>query len=519
MNENKELNLENLYETFKKYDVDILKKFNNPNLSDWDYLYYAVNSDIMSNALSIVINILDNNFASVGIDNNARAILEAFVILKMLNKGDISEAQQKIFRKHYAIVEYQDFKAWFKQTNQPVIVDAKKNYDEAMKLLCDYYNCTKKELKTRVRYYYDPKMYLKKKLKDNIDFKSLLYKYDIFNEREIKTYEFFSIMTHPRFNDSSKEERAIQELRQTHVEFVLLHVANYLESYKPDFIDKNTYSFKDDFLKNPLLINNVNNINQVSCGFELLEKDLCVLKNGNDGFLYFYFDTIKSLVKDMMLCESLGYNEQVISKFKSFVEFSSVHAMINLVENSSEFLTLKRAFALSSKLQLIERFKATGFKNIDSSSELRDLYNSYYKDKYNISSFEEFEQEMRKNSLYFLNPKDCKNYNKIVKSVVNELFQNDFGKEWLNLYELSKDMNHASGYNFNSSPGISKFFAHMAIKEVFSWLIHLIINANLVVEEKDHKTKYVDKMLDMFNLIITYEKDTLESIVKEFTES
>lgn len=97
MNENKELNLENLYETFKKYDVDILEKFNNPNLSDWDYLYYAVNSDIMSNALSIVINILDNNFASVGIDNNARAILEAFVILKMLNKGDISEAQQKNF--------------------------------------------------------------------------------------------------------------------------------------------------------------------------------------------------------------------------------------------------------------------------------------------------------------------------------------------------------------------------------------------------------------------------------------
>lgn len=517
--EKDELDLENLYKTLKRYDVDILKHFNDEEISDWDYLFYAVNSDIMTNALGIVINLLDDNFTSVGIDNNARAILEAFVILKMLKNGDISETQQKIFRKHYAIVEYQDFKVWFKLTNNPVIIEAKKNYDEAMELLCDYYNCTKKELKTWARYYYDPKIYLKKKLKDNIDFKTLLYKYNIFNEREIKTYEFFSIMTHPRFNDSSKEEKAIQELRKIHVEFILYHVADYLKTYKPNIIDDGTQSFKEDFLNNPLLVNNVNNIKQVSLGFECLKEDLCVLKNGSDGFLYFYFETIKPLVKDMMLCESLGYNEQVISKFKSFIEFSSVHAMINLVEDSGEFLMLKKAFALSSKLQLVEHFKTIGFKNIHPSLELRDLYESYYKDKYNISSFEEFEQGMRRNSLYFLNPKDCKKYNNIVKSVVSELFQNNFGKDLLNLYEFSKDMNHASGYNFNSSPRLSRFFVHMAIQKVFSWLTYLIANANLVVEEKDHKTIYVDKILDVFNLIIKYEKVTLESIVKEYNES
>lgn len=108
--EKDELDLENLYKTLKRYDVDILKHFNDEEISDWDYLFYAVNSDIMTNALGIVINLLDDNFTSVGIDNNARAILEAFVILKMLKNGDISETQQKIFRKHYAIVEYQDFK-------------------------------------------------------------------------------------------------------------------------------------------------------------------------------------------------------------------------------------------------------------------------------------------------------------------------------------------------------------------------------------------------------------------------
>ena len=102
--------IQDLYKTLRRHDKDILKHFNDDDLNDYNYLFYAINSDIMSNALSIVMNILINNEPTAGIDNNARSIIEGFVILKMLGSGEISETQQTIFRSHFAIVDYENFK-------------------------------------------------------------------------------------------------------------------------------------------------------------------------------------------------------------------------------------------------------------------------------------------------------------------------------------------------------------------------------------------------------------------------
>lgn len=165
--------LDDLYITLKKHDKDILAHFNDDKLSDDDYLFYAIFSDIVSNALSIVANIFIDNESSVGVDNNARSIIEGFVILKMLKNGDISENQQKIFRNHFAVVEYENFKWLIKQQpDNPVIVEMKKRYDDAVKFLCEFYGCKKNVLKQR--YYGDPLFYLKKSLNDDIKFVTLL---------------------------------------------------------------------------------------------------------------------------------------------------------------------------------------------------------------------------------------------------------------------------------------------------------------------------------------------------------
>lgn len=47
---------DDFYKTLKQHDVAILKKFNDKDISDDDYFFYGINSDIMSNALSILIN-------------------------------------------------------------------------------------------------------------------------------------------------------------------------------------------------------------------------------------------------------------------------------------------------------------------------------------------------------------------------------------------------------------------------------------------------------------------------------
>lgn len=88
----------------------------------------------------------------------------------------------------------------------------------------------------------------------------------------------------------------------------------------------------------------------------------------------------------------------------------------------------------------------------------------------------------------------------------------------LEMYRLSKDVNHASGYNFNSSPGVLDFYSHYAIFAVFAWLKNLVINANLVVEERDHKTKHIKDVLDYLKMFMRFEDESMKSIGRKYQE-
>lgn len=513
--------IDDLYKTLKRHDVDILKHFNDEKLSDYDYLFYAINSDIMSNALNIVINLMIDNEASVGVDNNARAIIEGFVILKMLGSGAIDSEQQKIFRSHFAIVDYENFKKLIREAkDHPAIVEAKKRYDDAISFLTTHFKCSKKALFEHFVDVDDPLFYIKKTLKEDIGFVTLLNKYPIFEEHTYRIYEFFSIMIHPRYVGSESLERSIQKMRQSYTYMVLDYVVKYLKAEKLIVIDDSAKTFDDDFTNNPLLKNNVNNIFQTILAFDLLTKNLCILKDGVDGFSIFFLTQIRHLLIDMELCESLGYNEQVISKYKSFIEMAAIHATINCVDDIDEFKTLKLAYSFSSKLQLCEHLKAMNLSNDDFElSGLRELYEQYYRDKFKIATYEEFEKGMKNNSLYFLDPSNQKkSYNKYVREAINEVIPlESLQKQMFDMYKLSKDMNHASGYNFNSSPGITEFYSHTIMKSVFDWIINFIVNASAVVDEMDHKTN-LEPVLEMFRTMAEFENEAMKKIGKKYEE-
>lgn len=514
-----QFSIQDLYKTLRRHDKDILKHFDDDELSDYDYLFYAINSDIVTNALSIVINILIGNEQTAGIDNNARAILESFVVLKMLGSGEISETQQKIFRNQFAIVDYENFKNHIKEEDNPPSAEIKNRYDNAVQFLCKYYGCREKQL--RDSYYQDPLFYLKKTLKDKIVFAHLLTKYQIYNEQDFKMYDFYSIMAHPNYIPLALKE-PLYEYRKRFNQLILTYVVTYLEDNKLIVMDDKAPTFDDDFFNNPLLFNNVSNIKQIDIIFEMLEEDLCLLKDGINEFDLFFFEFLKHLIKDMILCESLGYNEQVISKFKSFIELAAVHAEINCAESLDDFDALREAFYCSTKLQLAEYFKSVkmGEASIES-NELKTLYDHYYKKRFNLSSYEEFEKGMKMNSLYFLNPNEAKNksYTRHVENAINELFTDkEMVTGLLEMYRLSKDVNHASGYNFNSSPGVLDFYSHYAMFAVFAWLTNLVINANLVVEERDHKTKHIKDILDYLKMFMRFEDESMKSIGRKYQE-
>lgn len=72
-----------LYIILKKNDVEILKHFCDESISDQDYFSYGIKNEIVSNALSILINYLSGNLETPGIDNSCRMIYEALVIRKI----------------------------------------------------------------------------------------------------------------------------------------------------------------------------------------------------------------------------------------------------------------------------------------------------------------------------------------------------------------------------------------------------------------------------------------------------
>ena len=188
---------------------------------------------------------------------------------------------------------------------------------------------------------------------------------------------------------------------------------------------------------------------------------LCKLKDGTDWFTWHFLEKSKYIFVDMMISESIGYKEHVISCFKSFVEQYSVFYAIESLEDLNDFNHVKQAFWCSSRIQIDAHFQNLGWKDgTVPEEEIKKLYDEYFKDKYKLNNYQKFYWNLRRNSLYCLGD-EKKSYNKYVRSLLESVFSNEMeSKDAMTLYRISKDMSHASGYNFNASEGIVDSYFH-----------------------------------------------------------
>ena len=185
----------------------------------------------------------------------------------------------------------------------------------------------------------------------------------------------------------------------------------------------------------------------------------------------------------MMTSISLGYNEHVISIFKTLVEEYSVFFAIGSAESKEEFDFIKKAYWISSRLQIDAHFERMGVKNkLVEDKELQNLYDNFFKERYDLDNFKKFYWELRRNSLYFLE-KGKKSYNKYVRALFENTFSEDTSKEMMMLYRMSKDMNHASGYNFNATNDMVVVNAHKVLFYSYQLIIHFVLNAALTLED------------------------------------
>ena len=516
--------IDDLYRTLKKHDKDIQNHFNDDNLDDKTYFYYAINSDIITNALNIVINLKINNKLSVGIDNSARVIIEGMVLLKMLGSDKIDDVQLEMFRKHYAVVDYENFKHLFgDDINHPAFTEFKERYDEAIQTIMNYFNCDRKTLNNRKIFIGDPAFYCKKYLKQKISYTRLLIENPIYDESNIRAYEFFSILIHPFYVNNRKVKDAILSHREKYINVILEYVINYLADNKLLLLDRTITNFEEDFTNNIKLVNNVANLNVFIKNFEFIKNELFCFNEGNDEYGMYFIECVKNLFADIFVCESLGYNELIISKLKPFLESYSMFASINSIENIDAYNYMKYAFSISSSLQIESHInKILNVEEKTNHPELEELYEIYYKKEFDLNDYDEFKNNFKTNSLYFIEPNQRKNYDSLVKNTLEKIFTGYDEKlkmQLFDLYNLSKDMNHASGYNFNSSPGISEYNSHLAMyciyKIILDFLLQSIVLKTNLGYIIDGKTKTAE-MIEMLKKVIVEEKNAMNNIANKY---
>lgn len=515
MSEVNQYDINALYKVLKKHDVEILKHYNDETVLDNDYFFYGINSDIISNCLNILTNYLSGNIESAGVDSCCRIIIEAFVILRMDAEGKISEEQKRIYRYLYAYVDLDNFHSLMKDRPELLEDEGIKKLiadkDKATEAMLRHFNCSKRELNDRKISTDDPCFYLKQNLHDKIRFSKLLKEYPVLGEDGEAMYEFFSIFIHPRCEMHPEIQEAIIETRKLYIDHILTFVFEYLKSGQLLSFDESSSDFNQDFFYNPLLSFNVHNVKEFEKTIHYIKNQICDLPNGYDAFTWQFLERVRYLVIDMMTSISLGYNEHVIAIFKSFIEEYSIFFAVGSVETKEEFDAIKQGFWISSRMQIDAQLEKIGFKQrLVKDTDIRSLYNSFYKEKYGLNNYNKFYWEFRRNSLYFLG-KEKKSYNKYVRELIEQAFNENQGKEIMTLYRISKDMEHASGYNFNATNDMVVVTAHKVLYYSYKLIIHFLLNAVTALEEHGIK-RDVKSIVDFINSLISMHEEVISQM-------
>lgn len=504
--------LDDLYKNLSKCDTYILKKFNDDDISDDQYFLYGILEDIISNSMHILTNNFIDSYHSIGVDNSCRTIIEGFTILEMNKKGLIDNLQKRIYRYSYSLVDLENYKDIIgENTQEEILKRLLDDADKCKKTIIERYGCDADFLNKKNLYLGDPVLYLRKKLKEKVKFNEIINQY---NKKYLKNYELFSILSHPHCELQMKVYAAIIKIRDASIDVLLNDVSKLIKEYNLDNFDGEEKDFYTVFWNNPVLDNNKCQIKDVDYLFDSLEYKLCFFEKGTDWYSFLFFEKVKNILKDTLISSTLGYLEQVVVAFKCFIELFAIHYKINSVEDLKEFNVLKTGYWLSSRLQIINYLDENGL-NIDY-GDIELLYNSYYKSKYNLNSIEEFKENIKKNSLYFLD-KEMKNYTKWVNYMFEKL-TNENQNIYKMLYKISLDISHASGYNFNSSVGVIEVNGLIMVSCMLELLINMCMNAVLVYKDENIDVEITTELSYLDNLRIIYI-DKYKELMKDYRQN
>ena len=100
--------------------------------------------------------------------------------------------------------------------------------------------------------------------------------------------------------------------------------------------------------------------------------------------------------------------------------------------------------------------------------------------------------------------------------MIESVFVNESeSRDVMTLYRISKDMSHASGYNFNASEGIIDSYFHKTLIYTWKLLKYFLLNASLTMEEHDEECN-VTNVINMIDSFIKIEEQALDDAYKSY---
>ncbi|MCD8203678.1 MAG: hypothetical protein LUB56_00940 [Coprobacillus sp.] len=496
--------LDELYQLLRKYRDYILSKFDDIKLSDEDYFKYGISYDIVNNALNIVMSGLARAERSLGLDNNARAILEAFMILKIDKNGEIDSEMKRIYRLSYSAVEYANEKS---AVPLHIVKDKeeemrKKDYEELIEVAMHHFGCSRRTLLNN--YGIDsPYLFLMKDPADRTSFESVIHKYHVYISKDFNdAYDFFSLFVHPNFMMYDLDK--IYSRREEYLKALFPYVLDYidrelprLDSYKNVQSALSFFYFSKDGRTLSEQLNRTDSI---------LRRLFKLIPNDADPYTRYLLLLFGHLIGDTVNCYYFKLDDLVTPKFKSFIEYSSVCLYFMGIKTIEEYDYRLDGLYLGT----LFRFKRwendfTGDKEI--SDLVEKDYLEFYGKVYSINGIEGFKYNLETQLLYFVQQKNYP-YARLVKNEIGKsILTEERKKEIITLYKVSLDMEHASGYVFNQSADVSEFYALETLKAMYSILLVIFTHYEAALKNKNPGFRGLESEISYINRKIKeYEK-------------
>jgi hypothetical protein len=498
---------DDLYKVLVKLDHDHRIKFNNHDVDDKTYFRLALEEELISSALSIVINSRMRNLRSPGVMGNCRLVYESLAMLSKLDKGQINADQLHIFRTQYFIVEYNNYKKLLLGEN-PTEQDMntlRQKYEETLDSYVKTLGVKKNDIKFLVR---DPMFVLYEKGKGTITPTQLVE--SVYGPDAAMVYKVFSILEHPFFGLNVDD--TIAPAVNTGINQVMALVISYFRLSGESFANPQGPSLNEE-LDNPIYKPKIDFILGKTGLMYDLTNSLSDLGRGvRDNFNWYFMNVFTRLYLDISVCVALGFSEQACLKFKPLIEiYSAFYNIQNQPGPLKAFYAKKAAYDIGSEFSIANLLEQSRERILSSrDDELKKAYDDYYHAAYKVD-FATFKKNLISNNLYFLK-QDGKNYDGMVKDFVASMpVAETVRNAWLTIYSDSKDIGHTGGFLFDCDKGPWQNDAPLVIGFFNTVFLDHLINVNEalishgMVKHLEDKIQLFKKTIDAENAMFSGE--------------